>query len=131
MESTQQELRILVVEDEPDIREMLLASLSGEAEVEAAADGHEALAKLAAGLSPSVILLDLRMPGLSGEGVLQALARLPVRPPVVTMSACSRPPPGGAVAHLAKPFSLCEAVDVLRRACCRGAPAPLQAPAEA
>ncbi len=47
MDSTRQELRILVVEDEPDIREMLLASLSCDAEVEAAADGQEALEKLA------------------------------------------------------------------------------------
>jgi CheY-like chemotaxis protein len=131
MDSTQQELRILVVEDEPEIREMLLASLSCDAEVEAAADGHEALALLAAGLSPSVILLDLRMPGLSGEGVLAALERLPDRPPVVTMSACSHPPPAGAVAHLAKPFSLREAVDVLRRACCCGRAEPLPAPAPA
>ncbi len=78
-----------------------------------------------------MILLDLRMPGLSGEGVLAALERLPVRPPVVTMSACSRSPPGGAVAHLAKPFSLREAVAVLRRACCRADVEPLQATVQA
>jgi two-component system OmpR family response regulator len=126
MDTVQHELRILVVEDEPDIREMLLASLSCEAEVEAAADGLEALEKLAAGLSPSVILLDLRMPGLSGEAVLEAMERLPVRPPVVTMSACACQPPSGAVAHLAKPFCLGEAVKVLRRAC-QGGEEPLQA----
>ena len=110
-------LRILVVEDEPDIREILVASLSLEAEVEGAADGQEALECLARGPAPSVILLDMRMPRLSGEGVLQALERAPGHPPVVTMSACTRERPHGAVAHLDKPFTVSEVWRVLRRVC--------------
>lgn len=110
-------LRILVVEDEPDIRDILVSSLSLEAEVEGAADGLEALEKLARGPTPSVILLDLRMPRLSGEGVLRALEHAPGAPPVVTMSACTRERPRGAVAHLDKPFTFSEAWRVLRSAC--------------
>lgn len=110
-------LRILVVEDEPDIREILVASLSLEAEVEGAADGEEALELLARGPAPSVILLDMRMPRLSGEGVLRALERVPGRPPVVTMSACTRERPQGAVAHLDKPFTVSEVWAVLRSVC--------------
>jgi two-component system OmpR family response regulator len=110
-------LRILVVEDEPDIREILIASLSPMAEVEAAADGLEALELLARGPAPSVILLDLRMPRLSGEGVLRALEGTPGRPPVVTMSACTRERPRGAVAHLDKPFTVSEVWSALRDAC--------------
>lgn len=93
MHSTQHAFRILVVEDEPDIREMLVACLSSEAEVEGAADGQEALELLARGPRPSVILLDLRMPRLSGEGLLRALDHDPLRPPVVTMSACTHQAP--------------------------------------
>jgi len=112
-------LRILVVEDEPDIRELLVAGLAAEgpAEVEAAADGQEALRMLAMGPRPSVILLDLRMPVLSGEGVLRVLAEQPGHPPVVTMSACTRVAPRGASAHLDKPFTICEALSALHQAC--------------
>jgi CheY-like chemotaxis protein len=117
MYSTPHPLRILVVEDEPDIRELLVACLSQEALAEGAADGQEALERLARGPTPSVILLDLRMPRLSGEGVLRALEQLPVRPPVVTMSACTHQAPRGSAAHLNKPFTIEEAWAALRRVC--------------
>ena len=117
MSGVQPELRILVVEDEQDIREMLVSSLAGEAEVEGAADGLEALERLAVGPAPSVILLDMRMPRLSGESVLRAIEELPVRPPVVTMSASAGLPPRGAVAHLGKPFTMGELLAVVRRVC--------------
>lgn len=117
MHPTPHPLRILVVEDEPDIREMLVAWLSQEAQVEGAADGQEALERLARGPMPSVILLDLRMPRLSGEGVLLALDQLPIHPPVVTMSACTHQAPRGSSAHLDKPFTIEEALAALRMAC--------------
>jgi CheY-like chemotaxis protein len=107
--------RILVVEDEPDIRELLVDCFSREAEVEGAADGQEALELLARGPMPSVILLDLRMPRLSGEEVLRALEQVPCHPPVVTMSACTHHAPRGSVAHLDKPFTIPDALSLLRR----------------
>lgn len=127
---SKQPLRILVVDDEPDIREILMSSLSSEAEVEGAADGQEALEKLARGPAPSVILLDLRMPRLSGEGVLRALEGRPSRPPVVTMSACTRERPRGAAAHLDKPFTFGEVWAVLRRVC-QTVPPPVEVAARA
>jgi CheY-like chemotaxis protein len=59
--------RILVVDDEPIIRETL-AELLAEAghDVTAAADGAAALARLEAGLEPDVVLLDLMMPVMNG-----------------------------------------------------------------
>ncbi len=110
-----QPLHVLVVEDDPDIREMLMSCLSHEGAVEGAADGQEALERLAAGPLPSVVLLDLRMPRLSGEGLLRALALLPRRPPVVTMSACTHQAPPGSLAHLVKPFAIEDAIALLRR----------------
>jgi CheY-like chemotaxis protein len=109
--------RILVVEDDPDIRELLAQSLSEEAEVECAVDGLDALERLAHGPAPSVILLDLRMPRLSGPDLLRRLAADPAHPPVVTMSACTTVRPAGAAEHLCKPFPLAAALAALRRAC--------------
>lgn len=133
MHSTARALRILVVEDEPDIREMLMAWLSQEAEVDGAADGQEALEKLARGPMPSAILLDLRMPRLSGEGVLRALELVPERPPVVTMSACTHQAPRGSAAHLDKPFTFSEVLSALQRVCAATPapppPVPLRVPA--
>ena len=110
-------LRILVVEDDPDIRELLVDSLSVDAEVEGAADGLDALERLRLDPLPSVILLDLRMPRLSGLELLRLLEAAPGHPPVVTMSACTSSAPPGAAAHLQKPFSIASALAALRRAC--------------
>ncbi len=131
MHPTPHPLRILVVEDEPDIREMLVACLSQDAEVEGAADGQEALELLARGPVPSVILLDLRMPRLSGEGLLRALEGDPLRPPVVTMSACTHQAPSGSAAHLDKPFTIEHAWSVLQRVCREVGAAPRDAALEA
>jgi CheY-like chemotaxis protein len=55
--------RVLVVEDDQDIRDDLSALLQEEGfEVSSAADGREALSMLHAGTRPDVILLDLMMP---------------------------------------------------------------------
>jgi CheY-like chemotaxis protein len=58
---------VLVVEDDPDIREMVLTllTLAGFAAV-AAADGFQALSYLSAHALPAVILLDWRMPRCDG-----------------------------------------------------------------
>jgi CheY-like chemotaxis protein len=59
--------RVLVVDDEPDMREALSDALSRNGwEVEAARDGADALRKLRSGPRPSVILLDIMMPVMDG-----------------------------------------------------------------
>lgn len=65
---------ILVVEDDPDIRELLSELLEEEGyEVKVAADGREALDELDH-WSPSVMLLDLMMPRVSGFELLERLS---------------------------------------------------------
>jgi CheY-like chemotaxis protein len=65
---------VLVVEDEPDIRETFRDVLETEGySVRCAANGREALAALAEGPRPSLILLDLMMPEMNGYDLLQAL----------------------------------------------------------
>jgi CheY-like chemotaxis protein len=80
---------VLVVEDDPPTREMLRRMLEREGfPVVEAADGRSALARVAEG-RPSLILLDLLMPGMDG---FEFLAELQARPewrsvPVVVVTA--------------------------------------------
>ena len=70
---------VLVVDDDPDIRETLrdVIEMEGFAVV-TAADGREAMDRLRMGLRPSLIVLDLMMPRMSGWDLLTAL-RLQLR----------------------------------------------------
>jgi len=59
---------VLVVEDEPDLADLYAAWLGTDYDVRTAYGGHEALEQLSGDVD--VILLDRRMPGLSGDEVL-------------------------------------------------------------
>jgi CheY-like chemotaxis protein len=69
-------MRILHVDDEPDIREIVDMSLglNPEFEVHACSSGEEAITA-AAELSPILILLDVMMPGMDGPTTLTHLRR--------------------------------------------------------
>ncbi|MCG6919135.1 MAG: response regulator [Deltaproteobacteria bacterium] len=65
--------KILVADDEQEIRNLLDHFLKGQGyEVVLASDGNEAL-KLAAEENPQVIILDIKMPGLDGLEVCKQL----------------------------------------------------------
>ncbi|ELZ53723.1 MULTISPECIES: response regulator transcription factor [Halorubrum] len=65
---------VLVVEDEPDLADLYAAWLGDEYRVRTAYGGHEALDQLdEAEDEVAAILLDRRMPGLSGDEVLTAV----------------------------------------------------------
>ena len=66
--------RILVLDDDEVVRELLVALLSVQGfEVTAVSSGQEALSALGDPEAPSVVLTDLQMPGLEGEALTQAL----------------------------------------------------------
>ena len=68
-------VRVLVVDDEASIREILSEHLTGHTdpyEVMTAADGFEA-GRLVATFRPDVVLLDLRMPGIDGFQVCRTI----------------------------------------------------------
>jgi CheY-like chemotaxis protein len=70
--------RILYVDDEPDIQEvvgMALELIAG-AQIRSCGSGSEALA-IAASFRPEIILLDVMMPGMDGPATLSALKRDP------------------------------------------------------
>jgi CheY-like chemotaxis protein len=107
--------RILIVEDDADIREALAEAMrDAGADVEVAADGIDALERLRAGPCPAVVLLDLRLPRLNGQAFLDQL-RADARYehlPVITMTAgAARAEGEEIVARLHKPVD----VDDLRR----------------
>jgi len=64
--------RILIAEDDADEREAIAAALEADYEVAAVADGNLALASARLG-TPDLVILDLRLPGMDGLGVLNAL----------------------------------------------------------
>ncbi len=99
---------ILIVEDNPDVREAIRQLLStGPYDVRAVRDGSEALALLATSTDVSLVVLDLMMPALSGWELLAELRAHPymARIPVIVVSALAEPPSGiDAEAYLQKPF---------------------------
>ena len=79
--------RILVAEDDPAIREGLVATLESDGhETRAAANGVEALARIAE-RRPDLLLLDVMMPGKSGWDVCAELRRRDPALPIVFLTA--------------------------------------------
>ena len=74
--------KILVVDDEPDILELVSFNLRAEGyDVVTAADGKEALNQARAVL-PDLIVLDLMLPEIDGLAVCEILRRLPSTAPI-------------------------------------------------
>jgi DNA-binding response OmpR family regulator len=105
--------RVLLVEDEADIRELIRYSLAQAGlEVEEASDGAEALEKLRA-FVPDLIVLDLMLPGMPGLEVCRRLRSRAdtAKLPIMVVSARSNPSEKalglamGADDYVTKPFS--------------------------
>ena len=83
---------VLVVEDNEEVREVLVEILRGEgAEVTAAGDGAEGWERLRASPRPCLVLLDLKMPVMDGLEFLQLRNRDPelAKIPVIMLSGTS------------------------------------------
>jgi CheY-like chemotaxis protein len=81
---------VLVVEDEADLRTSLVELLSiWGYRVSSARDGHEALERLRAGQEPVLMLLDLQMPVMNGDQLLDEVSRHPPKRPlrIIVLSA--------------------------------------------
>jgi excisionase family DNA binding protein len=80
--------KVLIVDDEPSIRELLSEHLSTRTspyEVSTAADGFEA-GRLVATFRPDVVLLDLRMPGVDGFQICRTIKADPDTSNVVVIA---------------------------------------------
>jgi two-component system, sensor histidine kinase and response regulator len=110
-------MKVLIVDDEQDLLDSLAEFFEDEGfSVVTAKNGAEALAQLGNGELPSVVILDLLMPVMSGIEVYEAmqndprLARLPV---VVSTSDPSRAPSG--VLIMKKPVNLDRLLSTVRQ----------------
>ena len=77
---------VYIVDDSPAVRERLIAMISeaeGTALAGATGDPHEAV-RCIRRLHPDAVILDIRMPGMSGIQVLRKIKQ-DLRPPVVIM----------------------------------------------
>jgi len=108
-------LEVLVVDDDELIRSTMLAILEVLGHTPTiVSSGEEALAKLAAGFRPDVVILDLNMPGLGGAGTLPRLRALnPTVPVLLATGRVDEFASGLAGGHpqvtlLSKPFSINE-----------------------
>src|SRR5690606_26124499 len=114
--------RVMVVEDDADIREVLTLVLEAHGyDVTVAADGEQALALIRTGPPPSLVLLDLTMPGIDGEEVARTMRADPGlgRIPIVVMSgrgdAAARAQALGVEACLSKPAEVADILAQVRR----------------
>ena len=116
MNRPEQGYRILVADDEPEVVDLvrMVLELEGYTVLEAA-DGQQALLRTQAE-QPDLVLLDVRMPKMSGLAVLERLSQIPATAtiPVIMLSVVTTYPEirtalqRGAVAYLTKPFELRE-----------------------
>ena len=114
--------KILIVEDEPDIRKLVNYNLSQERyKVLEAEDGEQAL-KIVQRDKPNLVILDLMLPGLSGMEVCKQLRERPetAKLPILMLTAKASETDRvlglemGADDYLAKPFSPRELVARVR-----------------
>ena len=79
---------VLLVDDDPTQRRLIGAVLEREGFAVAAADsGDAALDRVAGGVTPDVVILDMVMPGLGGIETLQALRGAGMTAPVIVLTA--------------------------------------------
>jgi len=116
-------LRLLVVDDEPDARDLLKRILGDyEADVEVASSAREALASIAK-QSPDVLISDIGMPEVDGYELVRTVRRLPADrgglTPALALTAFARSEDrqrallAGYQAHLAKPVQASELVTLV------------------
>src|SRR5918993_2804868 len=122
---------VLIIEDDPDIAEILRYSLEKETfKTRVAQNGEEGLyASLDNANPPSIILLDLLLPGMKGTEICRRLRREPATrtTPIIIISAKPFDNDSlelGANDYIVKPFSIREVVARVRSLLDHKIPAP-------
>ncbi|MBT5532024.1 response regulator, partial [Candidatus Poribacteria bacterium] len=107
-------LRVLIVDDEPDIRQVLRLVLEKDGCEVTEEEGAKAIVKVARRQQPDVILLDVMMPGVDGFEAVEALqadkrtSGIPIAmlTALGDMGSIQRAIDAGATGYLTKPFSV-------------------------
>jgi CheY-like chemotaxis protein len=109
-------MKVLVVEDDPFVREMAVVGLEEAGfDVVEAARGDNALRLLQTGIILDALLTDIRLPGANGWAVARAYReRFPDLPVLYVTGYAEQmqPVPGGII--LSKPYRMAQVIDVLR-----------------
>jgi two-component system KDP operon response regulator KdpE len=112
---------VLIIDDEPPIRRFLRASLTAEGYGVVEADTGEAGLRIAARQPPDLVILDLGLPDIDGQDVLQRLREW-LNAPILVLSARDQEPQKiealdhGADDYLTKPFGVGELLARIRTA---------------
>jgi DNA-binding response OmpR family regulator len=115
--------RILLVEDDETLAGLLAHALEGHGHsVEIARSAEDAERRLAGGSRPSIVLLDVNLPGDSGWSLFRrGMLGVPGAPPVVVTSAVPISPARlrefRVAGYLPKPFSVAVLLDCVERLC--------------
>ena len=113
--------RVLIVDDEADVRMALADALGNGRTVVTAADAYQALAKFVE-IRPDVVLTDLKLPGMDGIELMRRVRELDPECPVILLTASRRVETAvaairqGAADYIAKPINLDELQIVIERA---------------
>lgn len=114
--------KVLVVDDDKDMLHLLSIRLSSEGfDIETARDGNEAMDSVMKS-RPDVVVTDLKMPGMDGMSLLEALQRKAPTLPVIMITAHGTIPDAvtatkeGAVSFITKPIDKNELLAQLRAA---------------
>jgi two-component system KDP operon response regulator KdpE len=126
--------RVLVVDDEPQIRRIMRTTLTGAGyEVDDAKTGEEALEKCRE-FRPDLVLLDINMPGMGGLAACRAI-RADANVAIIMLTVRNAEPDkvkaldAGADDYIAKPFSTPELLARIRAALRRVPATPQSSPA--
>jgi excisionase family DNA binding protein len=112
--------RVLVVDDEESVRNLVTKTIAKECEVEAVPDGETAIECLLAA-EYDLLITDLRMPGTDGMAVVRALRKRSAMP-VIVLTAYSTEAYAiealnlGVTGYLTKPFKIEKMVEMVHRA---------------
>ncbi|HAT71562.1 MAG TPA: hypothetical protein DCS63_01950 [Elusimicrobia bacterium] len=113
--------RILIVDDEPDMRLAVRNVLASKGyDILEAGDGPSALEMARTG-RPDLVLLDMLLPGMDGPGVLEGLKKIDGSLPVILITGYGQTRPAadvvrfGAGEYLQKPFENARLVETVRK----------------
>ncbi len=115
------DVKILIIDDQPGIRQLLSEILKEEGYlIYNAINGMDGISKIEE-VKPDVILLDMKMPGMDGIEVLGELKQLHIKTKVIMMTAYGELDPInearhlGAYGYVSKPFDVLNLCQTIRK----------------
>ncbi len=128
---TQKRSVVLIIDDQPGIRRLLTEVLQEEGYIVLeAGNGYDGLQKAREG-HPSLILMDMKMPGMDGIETLRELRRMGIGGKVIMMTAygeldlVTEAKEIGAADYITKPFDIVALCEMINRNLASPAPSRL------